>query len=46
MRLDTLKRMTAANRLYESQGFQQIAPYTINPMPDALFFELDLGPYS
>lgn len=43
MRLDTLDRLAAAKRLYESQGFGRIAPYTINPMPDALFYELDLG---
>jgi len=42
MRLDTLKRMTAARSLYESQGFRPIPPYTINPLPDALFYELDL----
>ena len=45
MRLDTLTRMTAANRLYESQGFRRIEPYTVNPMPDALFYELNLGPH-
>ena len=43
MRLDTLERLAAAKRLYESQGFRRIAPYTNNPMPDALFYELDLG---
>ena len=43
IRLDTLERMTAARRLYESQGFRPISPYTINPLPDALFYELDLG---
>ena len=44
MRLDTLGRLTAANRLYQSQGFRRIAPYTANPMPDALFYEIDVGP--
>ncbi len=42
MRLDTLKRMTAARRLYESRGFRPIPSYTVNPLSDALFYELDL----
>ena len=42
MRLDTLERLAAARRLYEAQGFLRIDPYTINPLPDALFYELDL----
>ena len=43
MRLDTLERLAAAKQLYESQGFRRVAPYTVNPMHDALFYELDLG---
>ena len=42
MRLDTLERLAAAKRLYEAQGFRRIDPYTSNPLPDALFYELDL----
>ena len=42
MRLDTLERLAAAKRLYEAQGFRRIEPYTSNPLPDALFYELDL----
>ena len=42
MRLDTLERMAAATRLYEAKGFRRIEPYTSNPLPDALFYELDL----
>jgi len=43
MRLDTLKRLVAANRLYRSAGFRPIAAYYHNPEPDVLYFELTLG---
>ncbi len=43
MRLDTLKRLNAATRLYESLGFKKIAPYRYNPDPTAIFMELDLA---
>ena len=42
MRLDTMQRMTAATRLYESLGFRRIQPYTVNPLPDAQFYEREL----
>jgi len=42
MRLDTLASMKAAIRLYESLGFQRIAPYYDNPSGCAVFFELKL----
>jgi ribosomal protein S18 acetylase RimI-like enzyme len=42
MRLDTLPRMEAAIALYRDMGFRPIANYNANPLPDALFFELDL----
>jgi putative acetyltransferase len=35
--LDTIETMTAANRLYESLGFEEIAPYCPNPIPGARF---------
>ena len=43
MRLDTLPSMSAARRVYASLGFRPIPPYCYNPVPDAVFLELDLS---
>ena len=42
MRLDTMPSMARAIALYRSLGFREIVCYRANPMPGALFFELDL----
>jgi len=43
MRLDTVSdRMASAVMLYRALGFREIPAYTHNPMPSALFMELDL----
>ena len=42
MRLDTLPSMAAARRVYASLGFRPIPPYCYNPVPDAVFLELEL----
>jgi ribosomal protein S18 acetylase RimI-like enzyme len=43
MRLDTVPSMKQANRLYQTLGFKQIAPYRFNPIEGATFFELNLN---
>ena len=43
MRLDTLERLGAANRLYRELGFRPCAPYCHNPLEGAVFMELYLG---
>jgi len=40
IRLDTLRWMTDANRLYDSLGFRDIPAYYHNPNADARFLEL------
>ena len=42
VRLDTLPTMTAAQQLYRSVGFREIAPYRFNPIEGTIFMELDL----
>jgi len=42
MKLDTLERLQAAYHLYRSFGFRDTAPYTYNPLPGAVFMELEL----
>ena len=40
LRLDTVSSMVEANRLYDSLGFREIAPYCENPLPGARFLEM------
>jgi ribosomal protein S18 acetylase RimI-like enzyme len=45
MRLDTTPSMNEATSLYRSLGFYDIEPYCYNPVPGAVFLELDLGTF-
>jgi GNAT superfamily N-acetyltransferase len=42
LRLDTLRRLEPAVRMYQAFGFTEIAPYNYNPEPDIVYMERPL----
>ena len=42
MRLDSLTSLKEAAGLYQTLGFTEIPPYRYNPLPEAVFMELEL----
>ena len=42
MRLDTLKKLQPAIKLYENYGFKNCSPYYHNPLPGVVFMEKTL----
>ncbi len=42
IKLDTLRRLTAANQLYLALGFEKTMPYNVNPEEDVVYFEKKL----
>lgn len=42
MKLDTLRRLESANRLYHTLQFTETKPYNYNPEGDVAYFEKDL----
>ena len=42
LKLDTLPQLKAAQRMYESLGFRETAPYNDNPLGGVRFLALDL----
>jgi len=44
MKLDTLDRLGEAMHLYETLGFRRTEPYYENPLPDVVYWELELTP--
>jgi ribosomal protein S18 acetylase RimI-like enzyme len=42
MRLDTVRSMTSARKIYKEFGFKEIPAYCYNPVPGAVYMELNL----
>lgn len=42
IRLDTIPKMQAAQKIYQEAGFKPIAPYRYNPAPGAIYLECQL----